>query len=143
MKKILLVALVAVFAISCSKSPVDQALKLIEETQAKVEKVTSAEELQKIGDEFKTKLDELTKDMKPEDMAKVDEAIEKMNEATKDITEKFAPAEEPAPETEGEEVKGDEAKPEEANAEAKPEEAKPEGEAAPAEGEAAPAEPAK
>ena len=128
-----MVALVAVFAISCSKSPVDQALKLVEETQAKVEKVTSAEELQKIGEEFQTKLAELTKDMKPEDMAKVEEAIAKMDEATKDITSKFEEAEEPAPETEGEEAKADEAKPEEANAEAKPEEAKPEGEAAPAE----------
>ena len=147
MKKLssLLVALAAVFAISCGGSgdkkaanTVEDVLKQCADAQAKVEQAVTADEVNTIDAEFSTEFTKIAEGLSTEDMQKANEAYSQFMDAVKAAKDKFAAAA-----AEGEETKADEAKPEEANAEAKPEEAKPEGEAAPAEGEAAPAEPAK
>ncbi len=141
MKKlsVLLVALVAVFAISCTKSATAEIIKLVEDTTAKVEKCENAEDFAKIQEEFQGKYAQLldkvdvTK-VTDEESKAMDAALEKLNAAgAKFETEE--PAEEPA---EGEAVEGEEPAKEEA---AQAEEPKAEEEAAQAEeGEAAPAE---
>ena len=134
MKKLssLLVALAAVFAISCggdkkAANTVEDVLKQCADAQAKVEQAVTADEVNTIDAEFSTEFTKIAEGLSTEDMQKANEAYSKFVEAVKVAKDKFA--------ADAAAAEGDEAKVEEP--------APAEGEAAPAEGEAAPAEPAK
>lgn len=97
MKKFLvpIVALAALVLAACSKpTPGEEAIEMIEEATEKVEKVQTLEELEAIGNDFETKFDEMEKkypDYKPsaEEEKKMDEALEKFQEACQKKAEEF------------------------------------------------------
>lgn len=149
MKKltVLLVALVAVFAVSCKKSsPVDSMVNLMNTYTEKIGKAASFDEVQKLGEEMQTEYKKLSEaaekelgaDYKPtpEEEKKVNEAEAKFEAAMEEAVKKFMPA---AAEDE-EAAEGEDAEVEEEAAPAEEEAAPAEEEAAPAEEEAAPAE---
>ena len=102
MKKltVIMLALVAVFAVSCKKSAKDAQIELVKETIAKFEKATTMEELEAIMPEFQAKAEELSKNYTEEEntttFPEVAELMTKMEEAAKAAEE--AAAEAPAEE---------------------------------------------
>ena len=114
MKKltVIMLALVAVFAVSCKKSAKDAQIELVKETITKFEKATTVEELEAIMPEFLKKGEELSKNYTEEENTttypEVAELMTKMQEAAQAAHERIAP--EAATEAEGEEVaEGEEA----------------------------------
>ena len=143
MKKlsVILVALVAIFAVSCKKSdPFQKMVDAIGTFTEKLQKVDSQEALLNLQKEMETEIEKLEAEAKkelgedfqptPEQEKVVSEAMEKFQAAAAEAVKKFSPeVVEEAP------AEGDEAP-------AEGEEAPAEGEEAPAEGEAAPEAPA-
>ena len=141
MKKlsIILVALVAVFAVACKKSsPVDTIVKMMNDYTEKISKAASLEDVMKIGQDMEKEYTEFAEkatkeygeDYKPsaDEQKLVDEAQAKFEAAMQEAMTKFAPA----AGGESEEEATEEATEEEAPAE--------DAEAAPAEEAEAPAE---
>ena len=117
MKKltVIMLALVAVFAVSCKKSAKDAQIELVKETIAKFEKATTMEELEAIMPEFLKKGEELSKNYTDEENSttypEVAELMTKKEEAAKAAEERISPAAAESEEvaegeeaTEGEEV---------------------------------------
>ena len=142
MKKlsIILVALVAVFAVACKKSsPVDTIVKMMNDYTEKISKAASLEDVMKIGQDMEKEYGEFAEkatkefgeDFKPsaDEQKLVDEAQAKFEAAMQEAMTKFAPAAE-ASEEASEEAEAEEETPAEGEAEAPAEEAE-----APAEGE--------
>ena len=138
MKKlsVILIALVAIFAVSCKNSdPVQKMVDAVNSFTEKLQKVDSQEALVSLQTEMAAEIEKLEAEAKkelgenyqptPEQEKLVSEAMEKFQAAAADVVKKFAP----------EQV-------EENTEEAEGEEAKAESEEAPAEGEAAPEAPA-
>jgi len=98
MKKltVIMLALVAVFAVSCKKSAKDAQIELVKETIAKFEKATTMEELEAIMPEFQAKAEELSKNYTEEEntttFPEVAELMTKMEEAAKAAEERISPA---------------------------------------------------
>ena len=143
MKKlsIILVALVAVFAVACKKSsPVDTIVKMMNDYTEKISKAASLEDVMKIGQDMEKEYGEFAEkavkefgeDYKPsaDEQKLVDEAQAKFEAAMQEAVKKFTPAEAAEEETESEEAEAEEETPAEGEAEAPAEEAE-----APAEGE--------
>ena len=113
MKKltVIMLALVAVFAVSCKKSAKDAQIELVKETIAKFEKATTVEELEAIMPEFLAKGEELSKNYTEEENTttypEVAELMTKMQEAAQAAQERIAP--EAATTEEGEVAEGEEA----------------------------------
>ncbi len=142
MKKlsIILVALVAVFAVACKKSsPVDTIVKMMNDYTEKISKAASLEDVMKIGQDMEKEYGEFAaqatkefgEDYKPsaDEQKLVDEAQAKFEAAMQEAMTKFTPAGE-ATEKASEEAEAEEETPAEGEAEAPAEEAE-----APAEGE--------
>lgn len=132
MKKIavILVALVAVFAVSCKKSPVQEIIDYYTELLPKIENADSQEALESINKEaeaFMTAhVEALQADVTADEQKKLEDVLTKASEATKAAYERLGIA---LPGSEGEEVASEEG-----------DETAAEDEAAPAEEEAAPSE---
>ena len=143
MKKlsIILVALVAVFAVACKKSsPVDTIVKMMNDYTEKISKATSLDDVMKIGQDMEKEygdfaanaIKEFGEDYKPsaDEQKLVDEAQAKFEAAMEEAVKKFTPAGAEGEKAEGEEAEAEEETPAEGEAEAPAEEAE-----APAEGE--------
>ena len=122
MKKltVIMLALVAVFAVSCKKSAKDAQIELVKETIAKFEKATTMEELEAIMPEFQAKAEELSKNYTEEEntttFPEVAELMTKMEEAAKAAEERISPAAESEEVAEGEAPAEDEESAEESEA---------------------------
>ena len=121
MKKltVLLVALVAVFMVSCSKKGSDKVINLVNKTVEQLKQVKDAAGLEKVQTDFAAEYEKVLKEVDvtkftEEEKAACDKAMEELDKLGEEVAAKFAPAEEEATEeeaAEGEEVAEEEAAP--------------------------------
>ena len=101
MKKltVLLVALVAVFMVSCSKKGSDKVINLVNKTVEQLKQVKDAAGLEKVQTDFAAEYEKVLKEVDvtkftEEEKAACDKAMEELDKLGEEVAAKFAPAEE-------------------------------------------------